>query len=310
MAIVPAPKIVVLGSINMDLVVRCKELPIAGQTVMATSSTEFCGGKGANQAVAAALAGGSVSMIGSVGSDAFAVRLMENLTQHDICCQNVRQISDVASGLAVISVDQTGQNSIMVVSGANGTLSPDDVQQSASFIQQADALLVQLEIPIDAVLAGIQIAKQAGVRVVLDPAPVPQRFPSELLSVDLLCPNETEATLLTGQSADSVDGAILAAERLHQMGAHHVAITLGQRGTLLFSEGESQLIPAFAIDVVDTTAAGDAFAGSLAVHWLQTGDLRTAVCFANAAGGLTASKQGAQASMPSKIQIETLWRSR
>lgn len=294
----------------MDLVVRCTELPAAGETVLAESSMEFCGGKGANQAVAASLSGGDVSMIGAVGNDAFADRLRGNLQQHDINCQRVLQRDDFPSGLAVISVDQHGQNSIMVVTGANGTMTPQTVQSAASTIQQADALLVQLEIPVDTVVAGIQIAKQAGVRVLLDPAPAMQQIPAELLAVDLLCPNESEAAMLTGQAVQSIDDAIKAADMLHQRGAANVAITLAERGTLLLSNGESHLIPAFPIQSVDSTAAGDAFAGSLAVRWLQSGDLPSSVSFANAAGALTASKQGAQASMPTQNEIDTLWRSR
>ncbi len=293
----------------MDLVIRCAEMPAAGETVLAESSMEFCGGKGANQAVAASLSGGNVSMIGAVGNDAFADRLRVNLKQHGIDCQRVLQREDFSSGLAVISVDQHGQNSIMVVSGANGTMTPETVQSAASTIQQADALLVQLEIPVEAVLAGIQIAKQAGVRVLLDPAPAMQQIPKELLAVDLLCPNESEAAMLTGQAVQSVDDAISAANTLHQRGAANVAITLAERGTLLLSNGESQLIPAFPIQPVDSTAAGDAFAGSLAVRWLQSGDLQSAVGFANAAGALTASKPGAQASIPTQNKIHTLWRS-
>lgn len=294
----------------MDLVIRCAELPAAGETVLAESSMEFCGGKGANQAVAAALSGGDVSMIGAVGNDAFADRLRGNLQQHHIDCERVLQRKELPSGLAVISVDHHGQNSIMVVPGANASVMPDTVHSVASTIQQADALLVQLEIPVDAVLAGIQIARQAGVRVILDPAPAMQQIPNELLAVDLLCPNESEAAMLTGQPVQSIDDAIAAANTLHQRGAANVAITLAERGTLLMSNGESHLIPAFPIKSIDSTAAGDAFAGSLAVRWLQSGDLQAAVSFANAAGALTASKQGAQASMPTQNEINTLWRSR
>lgn len=290
----------------MDLVVRCAELPIPGQTVFADSSAEFCGGKGANQAVAAALTGGDVSMIGAVGSDAFANRLLGNLLEHGINCDAVLRRDDIASGLAVISVDECGENSIMVVSGANGSLTRDDVQAAAALIRQSDLLLVQLELPVDAVLAGIEIAKQAGVRIVLDPAPAPHGFPSELLAVDLLCPNESEAAELTGQPVESVKDACLAAAKLHQLGALHVTITMGDQGTLLSSAGEPQMIPAYPITAVDTTAAGDAFAGCLATRWSQTGDLSAAVRFANAAGALAASEHGAQASMADHTAIEAL----
>lgn len=303
-----SPKITVLGSINMDLVVRCAELPMVGQTILAHSSTEFCGGKGANQAVAAAEAGGDVSFIGAVGSDAFADRLLGNLSHHGIACEAIARRNHQASGLAVISVDQHGQNSIMVVSGANASVTRDEVLAAKAFIQRSDVLLVQLEIPLDAVLAGIEIAKEAGVRVVLDPAPAPSEFPPQLLAVDLICPNESEAAGLTGQRVESVEDARRAADALHQMGAQHVAITMGDQGTLLRSEGESRLIPAFPVSAVDTTAAGDAFAGALATRWSQTGDLFEAVRFANAAGALAASKHGAQSSIANREAIETLLR--
>lgn len=304
-----SPQIAVLGSINRDVVVRCAELPIAGQTVLAESSAEFCGGKGANQAVAAAAAGGDVSMIGAVGSDAFANRLLSNLSQHNISCHAVEQRKDQSSGLAVISVDQRGQNAIMVVSGANASLTREEVMASKELIQRSAAILIQLEIPIDAVLAGIEIAKETGVRVVLDPAPVPREFPRQLLAVDLLCPNESEAADLTGQPVGSLADARRAATKLHRMGAEHVAITLGDQGTLLHHSGESHLIPAFPINALDTTAAGDAFAGALATRWSQTDDLYEAVRFANAAGALAASQHGAQASMADRQTIESLLKS-
>ena len=302
------PKIVVLGSINMDLVIRCAELPCAGQTTLAESSAEYCGGKGANQAVAAALAGGQVSMIGAVGTDAFAERLVGNLKQHAIDCQRVSHRDELNSGLAVISVDQRGQNSIMVVPGANASVSPDEVLAATPLVESADALLVQLEIPLDSVTTGIEIARRSGVRILLDPAPAPKQYSAELLAVDLLCPNESEAAELTGISVDTVDDATLAAAKLIQMGARHVAVTLGGRGTLLHSDGQSQLIPAFETNVIDTTAAGDAFAGALAVHWSRTNDLCKAVRFANAAGSLAASKAGAQVSMATEREIELLGR--
>ena len=309
------PKIVVLGSINMDLVVRCAKLPSPGQTVLAQSSHEFCGGKGANQAVAAALAGGDVCMIGAVGSDAFADRLLDNLTGHGIDCSAVARRADLASGLAVISVDAAGQNSIMVVPGANASVTRDDVLSAKTLIEQCDVLLLQLEIPIDAVLAGIEVDQQPGVRVVLDPAPAVDQLPARCLTVDLLCPNESEAAQLTGLPVESVEQALAAATALQQTGVKTVAITLGSQGTLLLGSGVvldasgSQLIPAFPIQAVDTTAAGDAFAGALVVHWAEHNDLLAAVRFANAAGALAASGHGAQASMANRATIEVLLKS-
>lgn len=295
----------------MDLVIRCANLPAPGQTVLAESSTEFCGGKGANQAVAAALAGGSVSMIGAVGSDAFGDRLIDNLLRHQVDCGSVWRRTESPSGLAVISVDDQGQNSIMVVPGANGLLTVDDVEAASETICNSDLLLIQLEIPQEAVLAGTRLARQAGVSIVLDPAPAPADLSPELFEVDLLCPNESEAATLIGQPVTSVDEAGVAAQELHRRGARNVAITLGESGTLLSGESlegdQAILIPAFPVDVVDTTAAGDAFAGALAVRWSISGDLHDAVRYANAAGALATSNQGAQASMASLTEIENLF---
>lgn len=304
MTTIPSPRIAVLGSINMDLVVRCQELPVAGQTILAQSSSEFCGGKGANQAVAASLAGGDVSMIGAVGGDAFAERLIDNLKIRGADCAAVSRCRDDASGLAVIAVDSRGQNSIMVVPGANSAVTPESVRGAESIIQECDCLMVQLEIPMESVLEGIRIARSHGVRIILDPAPVPADFPASMLEVDLICPNETEATTLTELPVTTVEEAKVAAIRLHAMGARDVAITMGAKGTLLYREGEATLVPANRIDVVDTTAAGDAFAGALAVRWAQTGELFDAVVFANTAGALAASRSGAQDSIATYEEIQ------
>ena len=301
-----APKIVVLGSINMDLVIRSAELPKPGETVLANSSAEYCGGKGANQAVAAARAGGEVAMIGSVGRDAFADKLIQSLQRHNVDCEHVAQHADQPSGLAVISVNDRGQNSILVVPGANGSLTPDHVFAAKTVIQRCDVLLVQLEIPIETVVAGLEIAAESKCRIVVDPAPVPKDFPPKLFTADFLCPNESEATALTGQPINNVDDAKRAALILEKKGTKNIAITMGAQGTLLHTDNETHLIPAFPIRAVDSTAAGDAFAGALAVRWSQSNDLRSAVQFANAAGALAASARGAQASMANRAAIESL----
>lgn len=296
------PRIAVVGSINMDLVIRCQRLPVPGETVMADSSREICGGKGANQAVAAARAGGEVSMIGRVGNDAFAERLVDNLKAEQIQCNGIRW-SDCESGVAIVPVEESGQNSIMVVPGANGAVCPEDVAASEPIISGADVLLLQLEVPVETVAAAIELAKKRGVRVVLDPAPA-QQLPDALFDVDLLCPNQSEASVLTGIEVESEKQVAAAAESLHQRGAKNVAITLGERGTWLFDGQHGELIPTIEVTAKDTTAAGDAFAGALAVRWSETGDLVEAVRFANVAGALSASKDGAQPSMATRKEID------
>jgi len=236
-----APRIAVVGSINMDLVIRCQRLPVPGETVMADSSHEICGGKGANQAVAASRAGGLVSMIGRVGSDAFAERLIDNLKAEQICCNEIR-LSDCESGVAVVAVEESGQNSIMVVPGANGMVSPKDVTASEPIIRDADVLLLQLEVPLETVAAAIALARRHGTRIVFDPAPA-QQLPEELFGVDLLCPNQSEASLLTGIEVETEQQVAAAAESLQRRGARHVAITLGERGTWLFDGEQGTLIP-------------------------------------------------------------------
>jgi ribokinase len=303
-----APRITVIGSINMDLVVRCDKLPRPGETMLAHSSAEICGGKGANQACAAARAGGAVTMIGRVGDDAFASRLLGNLNEQGICCDWVQATANCASGLAVVAVDQQGQNAILVVPGANGRVSVEDVQAARDVIAASDIVLLQLEIPLDTVLVAQRIARDAGVRVILDPAPARDEWPAELLRVDLLCPNESEAAVFCRAPVHSLQQAAAAAQSLHQMGARHVAVTLGERGTMLWDRESARHVEPFAVTAVDTTAAGDAFAGALAVRWAETDQLEAAVRFANAAGALAASREGAQPSMASRTEIEALWR--
>lgn len=290
----------------MDLVVRCAMLPRPGETLMADSSAEICGGKGANQAVAAARAGGDVCMVGRVGDDAFADRLVANLVNEGIDCSHVHRTEGSASGLAVVAVEQSGQNSILVVPGSNARVDRNDVAVAREIIASADILLFQLEVPIETVIAAVDVARQAGVRVILDPAPAPKSFPDALFDVDLLCPNESEAEAIIGTAVDSQATAESAARTFHDRGARAVAITMGDQGTLLLDEnGEVHTTRAVSITAVDTTAAGDAFAGALAVYWAEGHPLIKAVEFANRAGAISASREGAQPSMGRREEIES-----
>lgn len=315
------PRITVVGSINMDLVVTCRRIPAVGETVLARSASEFSGGKGANQAVAASRCGADVSLVGRVGRDAFRDRLLQNLRDHRIDIQHVQTSDNCSSGLAVISVEDSGQNAITVVPGANGRVTREDVRQARDLIQSSDLLMLQLEVPIDAVLEAIKIARESNVRVMLDPAPAPEpdQWTDELLGVDLICPNESEAAALVGHPVEDESQAASAARTLRRRGATNVAITMGNRGTMLLfddetTQGQIILIPAFQVDAVDTTAAGDAFAGALAVDWSQNHDqpncLVDAAHFASAAGALAACTHGAQPSMATRTEIEKLRRTR
>ncbi|MFO0940923.1 MAG: ribokinase [Pirellulales bacterium] len=315
------PLVVVVGSINMDLVIRCDKLPRPGETKLATSLQELCGGKGANQAVAAARAGGSVSMIGCVGDDAFANRLISNLDKEGIDTTTIQHISNCSSGVAVVAVEEIGQNSILVVPGANARLTPVLVQQHKALIQSADIVLLQLEIPHETVAEVIRLANEAGVRVVLDPAPAPTTWPGAFSAnqytngigqasepvingISLFCPNQTEASTLTGMPVDNFDQAEAAAKKLLGQGIHAVAITMAEQGTLLVDQNQTQCIEPFLVTPVDTTAAGDAFAGALAIRWVESNDLLQSLSFANAAGAIAVTRHGAQQAMATRDEID------
>lgn len=288
----------------MDLVVRCRHLPRPGETILADDAREVPGGKGANQAVAAARFGAQVSIIGRVGSDGFAKSLLENLQAEKIDTHAVQTTADSPSGLAIVFVDSAGENSITVVPGANGQVTPADVERFAGVIHAADVLLVQLEIPVDAVLAGIQLARKSGTRVILDPAPAPNSVPAGLLDVDALCPNESEASAILGRTIDSIDSARAAAGDLQRLGAKNAIITLGSKGAVVCDErGKIQHVPSVEVAAVDTTAAGDAFAGALGLFLAYESSMVDAVRTACLAGALAASRAGAQASMPTRDEL-------
>lgn len=297
------PQIVIVGSINMDLVVRCKQLPVPGETVIAESADEVPGGKGANQAVAVARAGGAAVMIGRIGDDQVARRLRAGLEAEEVQVEHLRTTRNCASGLAIVSVDDSGENSIVVVPGANGSLSSSDVLDAADTIGAADLLLLQLEVPLETTLSAIAIAREAGVTVLLDPAPVPQTIPHELLQVDLICPNRSEASALVGRAIETDAQARQAAGELRQLGAQASLITLGEAGAILSEGNSDQWIEPHTVDAVDTTAAGDAFAGALAVSLAEGNVLGEAARFASAAGAIAATRSGAQPSLPSRTEI-------
>jgi len=301
-----SPRITVVGSLNVDLVVSCRRLPRPGETISAQRLRQMPGGKGANQAVAAARAGGRVTMIGCVGNDSFGERLLGQLRQEGIDTAAVAIIEDCESGVAIIGVDDHGENAILVVPGANGRLTPEHVRSATPAIETADILLVQLETPLEAVREAIGIARAAGVRVMLDPAPaIP--LPNDLLQVDLLCPNESEAGVLSGLPVETPAEIETAARHLQHQGPRAVVITLGSNGAVLCDAHELVRIPTSPTAAVDTTAAGDAFAGALAVRWLETDDLRQSIEWANAAGGLATTLAGAQPSLPFREAINLAW---
>lgn len=301
-----SPKIVVVGSINMDLVIRCAHLPIPGQTITADSYLEIPGGKGANQAVAAARAGGHVAMIGRVGGDAMAERLIENLRQQQVHIESILRSRDSASGIAVVAVESSGENAIMVVPGANGLVSIEDVNRAESILRAASIVLVQLEIPLPTVQRVMDIARDAGVPVVLDPAPMPDVLPTQMLACDVICPNQSEAAAIVGYAVHTVDDARRAASDLLDTGARQVIVTLASQGAVIHDGRSSNWIQPFPVKAVDTTAAGDAFAGALTVRLAEGAPLTESARFAAAAGAIAATRLGAQPAMPRRHEIEHL----
>lgn len=295
------PNIVVVGSLNMDLVVRAPRIPAPGETILGGHFQTFPGGKGANQAVAAARLGAAVSLVGCLGRDAFGDTLLENLADSGVNSDNVARDEGVATGVALIVVDEAGENSIVVASGANMKVDESQVEAAERVIAAAQVLVLQLEVALPAVMRAAQIAHQHGVPVVLNPAPA-RELPGEFFSlVDVLVPNESEAALLTGAEPGQ------AAHRLLERGVGSVVITMGGQGAQLTTRGQEPVqYDAFKIKPVDTTAAGDAFVAGLAVHMSAGHPLEDAIRWGNAAGALAAMRPGAQPSLPTRDEVERL----
>jgi len=300
-------KIAVVGSLNMDLVVRAPRIPQPGETIIGRDFHVIPGGKGANQAVAAARLGGQVSMVGRVGDDDFGAGLRHTLAEAGIDYRYVSLDPEAATGVALIEVDDQAQNSIVVASGANMRLTPAHVDRAETAIAQAKVLLLQLEVPLETVTRAAEIARGHNVTVILNPAPA-QPLPTELLKlVDILIPNESETALLTGLPTRSQAELKAAALNLQAMGVNTVILTLGEKGVLLAQFGEAPSIhPAFEVTALDTTAAGDAFAGGLAAGLGEGMSLPEAIRWGNAAGALATTTLGAQPSLPARAQLEAL----
>ena len=299
-------KIVVIGSLNMDLVTNTADIPAPGETVIGGDLATVPGGKGANQAVAAARAGAQVSMVGHVGNDVFAQRLLDGLDADGIDRANVTRV-DTASGVALIVVDAAGQNSIVVAPGANGRVTPADIAAAESTIAAADVMLLQLEIPVESVEAAAALGQAHGVTVILNPAPA-QPLSAELLAnVDLLIPNESETATLTGRPTGTVEEIRAAAGALRDQGVGTVIVTMGGRGALHADATGLRRYHPFAVEtVVDTTAAGDAFVGGLAAALARGDAPADAIVWGSAAGALAVTKAGAQPSLPRRDALEEM----
>jgi ribokinase len=296
--------ICVFGSLNMDQVLRTPWLPKPGETLSSSALETVPGGKGANQAVAAARLGTQAHLVGRVGADGFGRELIAALLNQGVECDRILQDASTHTGIAVVTVADNGENQIVLAAGANGLMGAVDVDRLKTKLPDASALLLQLEIPMQAAISAAQAAQAAGVKVILDPAPAPKVFPTELYSlVDILTPNQTEAEQLLGQSICTISDAMQSAKSLQHSGIKTVILTLGENGIVVADGQTLQHWPAYPSPVCDTTAAGDAFNGALAAALDQHYDWNTALRWGLAAGALTVSQSGAQPSLPHRASL-------
>jgi ribokinase len=304
------PRIVVVGSSNTDMVIKLDRLPRPGETVIGGEFLTAAGGKGANQAVAAARAGGLVSFIARVGRDSLGDEAIEGFVRDGIDVSRVSRDPHAPTGAALIFVAKDGENSIAVASGANHRLTPVDINRARPLLERARVVLMQLETPIATIHAAARIAQANGAFVILNPAPACQ-LPETLLGrVSLLTPNEVEAELLTGIRVTNASSAERAAAQLRRRGVRAVVLTLGRQGALVADERGMRRVPGFKVNAVDTTAAGDIFNGALAVGITEGWELDDAVRFANAAAAISVTRWGAQPSAPTRRAIERFLRDR
>ncbi|MBK4988553.1 ribokinase [Pseudomonas sp. S36] len=297
-------KVVVVGSLNMDLVARAQRLPRPGETLAGDRFFTAPGGKGANQAVAVARLGGSVAMVGSVGDDGYGQQLRDGLAAEGIDCQGVITCPGVSSGVALITVDAASQNCIVIIPGGNGLLTPQAVQRFDALLQAAEVVICQLEVPLETVAWTLARAHELGKQVILNPAPASGPLPASWYPhINYLTPNESEAEALTGIPVNDQASALQAGERLLALGAGKVIITLGAQGALRVSADGHQHYPAPVVQPLDTTAAGDTFIGGFAaglVRGLEEGD---AIAFGQRAAALSVTRAGAQPSIPHLAEV-------
>jgi len=299
------PKIVVVGSSNTDMVIKLERLPGPGETILGEDFIMAAGGKGANQAVAAARLGGDVTFVARVGADIFGKQAIQNFQKEGINTDFIVMDNKNPSGVALIFVDKKGENTIAVASGANNKLSKQDVAAAKQKIESANVMLLQLETPLETVQYAARLASEAGVKVVLNPAPARELDETLLRTITVLTPNESETELLTGIKVEDEESAIRAAEVLKEKGVSEIIITMGAKGSFLIRDNKAILIPTKEINAVDTTAAGDAFNGALSYALAKKEPLDKAVRFANLVGALSATKLGAQPSMPTYDELRS-----
>lgn len=296
-------KIIVVGSMNMDMVVKTTHIPQPGETVLGGSFLMNPGGKGANQAVAVARLGGAVSFIGKMGDDIFGRQSTQLFDEEGVDTRGVLSDDSSPSGIALITVDKHGENSIVVAPGANARLEPDDVEEAMKNYPDSTILLIQLEIPMRTVEHTARFARESGMQVILNPAPANDSVSAMFHLIDVITPNINEAEMLSGVRIDNISDARNAAERIHRQGVTHVIITLGSQGAAVLESGAFYHIPAPQVETVDTTAAGDVFNGALAVALSEGKTLKDAVTFACRAASIAVTRMGAQSSIPFRNEV-------
>lgn len=302
-------KVVVFGSFVVDLTGRTPRLPVSGETVMGSSFVMGPGGKGSNQAVAAHRAGADMILVTKVGKDVFGTVATDFYKKEGMDTSYVFEDEVKETGCALIIVDEnTAQNEIVVISGACGNITPEDVDKSRALIESADILLLQMEINFDALYKVIEIAHEAGVKIVLNPAPAAE-LPDEILQkIDIVTPNETEAQVLTGVKIENAEDAKKAAEVFMNKGVKEVVITLGSLGAFAMNQEKSELVERLSVDAIDTTGAGDAFNGGFVMALAEGKDLFTALRYGNVTGALSVTKLGTAPSMPSREEIDIMYK--
>lgn len=298
-------KILVIGSSNIDFVIRVADMPLVGETLLGQSMERIPGGKGANQAYACGRLGGHTAFLSAVGTDGLGDAVIENLKSAGVDCSQVAYCDDRSTGLAVIYVNDAGNNSIVVVPGANGACTKEYLSSAQKRMEESDIVVAQLEVPHDGVYDAMRRAYALGKVTILNPAPAPDTLPADLYPcLHYITPNETELQKLTGFPVGSLEETRIAAAELLGRGVKNVIVTLGEKGALLKNRETEELFPAPKVSAVDTTAAGDTFNGAVAVKLAEGKDIREAICFANAAASLAVSKKGAQTSVPSREEVE------
>lgn len=298
-------KVTVIGSINLDRTIRVKEMAKPGETIHASEVFSAGGGKGANQAVAAKRSGAKTAFIGAVGNDDAGKTMRELLGYEEIQLDGIAELDKVATGQAYIVVDEKGENSIMIHAGANGKITPKHVVEHADLIKESDFVIAQFESDLASTIKAFEVAHQAGVKTILNPAPAMRTVPEELLkTTDVIAPNETETEILTGIKVVDEESMRKAAAKLHALGIKVVLITIGSKGSFYSMDGQSGIVPAFKVKAVDTTAAGDTFIGALStVLKPDFSNLVEAITYGNKASSLTVQRFGAQPSIPYKHEL-------